>query len=107
MNHHPLTTSDRIHIEIFHKEVLSTHKIGKRIGRHHSAISRELKRNENDQAETAQTKYMTRRKACKPIGKYSKALAECIEEVLYRKYSPEQIANTITKGILSFKTIYR
>lgn len=109
MSYHPLTTSDRIHIEIFHKEVLSTHKIRKQIGRHHSAISRELKRNENenDQAETAQTKYMTRRKACKPIGKYSKALAECIEEVLYRTYSPEQIANTITKGILSFKTIYR
>ena len=109
MSYHHLTISDRIRIEVFHKEGLSAREIGKRVGRHHSTISRELKRSENQnyEAEAAQAKYIDRRKACKSIGKYSKALAECIEEALYRTYSPEQIANTITKGILSFKTIYR
>ena len=51
-------------------------------------------------------KYCIRRKNSKPKGKYSKALVKQIERGLNSTYSPEQIANTLTKGVVSFKTIY-
>ncbi|MCL2566008.1 MAG: IS30 family transposase [Defluviitaleaceae bacterium] len=44
--------------------------------------------------------------ASKPKGKYSKALCLLVKEKLLATWSPEQIANTVAKGKLSFKTIY-
>ena len=109
MSYKHLTTFERSRIEVLKKLGYSARKIGKEIGRHHSTIARELKRN-NEQmynAETAHKKYCIRRKNSKPKGKYSKALVKQIERGLNSTYSPEQIANTLTKGVVSFKTIYR
>ena len=108
MSYKHLTTFKRSRIEVLKKLGYSARKIGKEIGRHHSTIARELKRN-NEQmynAETAHKKYCIRRKNSKPKGKYSKTLIKQIERALNSTYSPEQIANTLTKGVVSFKTIY-
>ena len=108
MSYKHLTTFERSRIEVLKKLKYSARKIGKEIGRHHGTVARELKRN-NEQmynAETAHKKYCIRRKNSKPKGKYSKTLIKQIERALNNTYSPEQIANTLTKGVVSFKTIY-
>ena len=109
MDYKHLTTFERTRIEVLNKAGFSTRKIAKEIGRHHSTIARELKRNskESYQAEIAHNEYMTRRTFSKPKGKFSLGLAQEIEEALANTWSPEQISNTLTKGVICFKTIYR
>jgi len=41
------------------------------------------------------------------MGKWNKELGDLLREKLVATWSPEQIANTVTFGRLSFKTIYR
>jgi IS30 family transposase len=87
----------------------SSRKIGARIGRHHSSIARELKRlgrPKSYNAEQAQSNYSQKRKSSKPYGKWSVVLSAEVKEKLIATWSPEQIAHTITKGRLSFKSIY-
>ena len=45
MSYKHLTTFERSRIEVLKKLGYSAHKIGKEIGRHHSTVVRELKRN--------------------------------------------------------------
>lgn len=52
-----------------------------------------------------QSSYETRRRNSK--GKGKAILLEIIASCLLATWSPEQIANTATAGIVSFKTIYR
>ncbi len=78
-------------------------------GRHHSSVDRELCRNiaEADyKAECARQAYHERRKRSKPKGKHSDDIVAVITEKLALTWSPEQIANTVTLGKVSFKTIY-
>lgn len=56
--------------------------------------------------EVAQLAYGARRKHSKPRGKCTTNLASVITDKLLATWSPEQIANTVTLGIVSFKTIY-
>lgn len=109
MNYKHLTTFERSKIEVLNKLGYSTRKIAKEINRHHSTIARELCRNNKSlyNAELAETNYRIRRKASKYIGKLNLNLISDIELALENTWSPEQIANTVTKGNLSFKTIYR
>ena len=50
--------------------------------------------------------YDTRRKSSVPKGKCTDDLIKIIEDKLLATWSPEQIANTVTLGLVSFKTIY-
>jgi len=108
MSYHHFTTCDRGRIEALHKEGYSARKIGEVIGRHHSSISRELSKNNGFvyTAESAQGTYEARRQCSKSSGKFTSELAQVVEDKLAETWSPEQIANTILSGILSFKTIY-
>ncbi len=108
MNYKHLTTFERSKIEVLNKLGYSTRKIAKEINRHHSTIARELARNNKFyKAELAENNYHVRRKASRYIGKLKLDLISDIESALENTWSPEQIANTITKGKISFKTIYR
>ena len=109
MSHHHFSICERAKIEELHKLGLSSRQIGKRIKRHHSNIARELKRlgeAEEYTAEVAQRDYKRKRKHSKPYGKINKELEEIITAKLLETWSPEQIAHTVTKGKVSFKTIY-
>lgn len=108
MSYKHLTTYERGRIEVLNKVGYSSREIGIELGRHHSTIIRELKRSINGsyKAETSQKDYEQRRQVSKPKGKYNKELAKEIEEKLKATWSPEQIANTVALGKVSFKTIY-
>ena len=109
MSYHHITTFERGCIEALHKIGFSTREIAKSLGRHHSAIARELRRNKHEKGyscNTAQKNYHSRRQLSKPKGKFDPHIAKQIEDKLNATWSPEEIANTITAGKVSFKTIY-
>jgi len=108
--YHHFNICERGKIEELRKLGFSTRAIAKRINRHHSSIARELKRLKATmqyKAEAAQVDYETKRRNSKPIGKFSSELGCLLKEKIEQTWSPEQIANTVTKGKLCFKTIYR
>ncbi|CUX15329.1 MULTISPECIES: IS30 family transposase [Eubacteriales] len=109
MSYHHFTTYERGKIEELLSLGYSHRKIGQRLGRHHSSIDREILRNITNigyDGESAQSTYKTRRKRSKPKGKCTESLIACITDKMLATWSPEQIANTVTLGIVSFKTIY-
>ena len=108
MNYKHFSTYERGRIEVFAKLGCSARKIAEELKRHHSSISRELKRSSTNayMAENANQSYQTNRERCKSNGKYTKEIGDMIEKRLCETWSPEQIANTEMKGKISFKTIY-
>ena len=109
MSYHHLSTFERGRIDDLLKLRYSHREIATRLGRHHSCIDRELKRNKRGagyDCVSAQSVYHARRCNSKPLGKRSDSLVSIIEEKLSATWSPEQIANTVTLGVVSFKTIY-
>jgi len=109
MSYRHLSISDRGRIEALHQIGYSCRKIATELARHHSSISRELKRcaaKTNYKADIAQQDYEIKRINSRPNGKWNKELAQVVAEKLAVTWSPEQIANTVTLGQLSFKTIY-
>lgn len=109
MSYHHLSTFERGRIEELTSLGLSNRRIAKRLGRHRSTIDRELRRNATRasyHSESAQMSYYQHRKNSKPKGKRSNEITAIIEEKLSATWSPEQIANTVMKSKLSFKTIY-
>ena len=110
MSYHHLTTYERGRIEALHELGFSNRVIARQLGRHRSCIDREIRRNITAveyKAEPAQKNYQQRRIHSRPKGKWDEELANCIQQRLRETWSPEQIANTETKGRISFKTIYR
>ena len=82
-------------------------RITKILGFHHSTISRELKRCDNEYESIYAQKDKIEKSSSK--GRKSKAddkLTKAIYEKLHKKWFPDQIANTICKDIVCFKTIY-
>lgn len=109
MSYHHFTPIERGKIEELNKLGMKSRQIGLRIGRHHSSIARELSRlslSDEYDAQAAQKDYEAKRKNSKPTGKWSKELETLIADKLEHTWSPEQIANTVAKGKISFKTIY-
>jgi IS30 family transposase len=109
MSHHHFTPIERGKIEELNKLGYSSREIAIRLKCHRSSISRELCRFANSSeynAETAQLNYEMQRKNSRPNGKWNDELAEVITDKLKATWSPEQIAHTVTKGKVSFKTIY-
>lgn len=109
MSYNHLTISERIRIEIFYSLGYSSREIARHLNRHHSTISREIKRGKSCglyTAESAQSLYERRRSNCTYFGKITLDIDKIIIEKLLQKWSPEQIASTVLKGVVSFKTIY-
>ena len=107
MSHKHLTINERNKIEVLCKEGYSSRQIAKILSFHHSTISRELARcKDNYKANKAEIDRL-KRSSCK--GRKNKSTHELIEVIkdnLNKKWSPEQIAGRLFKGLLSFKTIY-
>jgi IS30 family transposase len=109
MSYHHFTTFERGRIQELLSLGYSHRSIAQKLNRHHSSVSREIRRNmisSGYTGESAQLAYDTRRKASRPKGKFSESLAEIIADKLLLTWSPEQIANTATLDIVSCKTIY-
>lgn len=109
MSYHHFSTVERGRIEELYHLGYSCRSIGVRLGRSHTSISRELKRNGAQgsyQGALAQEKYEMRRQKSYWSGKYTAELGEVIYCKLEETWSPEQIAHTITLGKASTKTIY-
>lgn len=109
MSYHHFTTYERGKLEELLLLGYSIRQIARRLERHHSSIAREISRNSPESGyspEQAQHNYELRRQQAKPKGKITTQLIELISEKLLATWSPEQIANTIMLGKVSFKTIY-
>ncbi|MBN2984150.1 MULTISPECIES: IS30 family transposase [Cohnella] len=113
MGYTHLSITERSQLEVLRRLGWSNRAIGKELGRHHSAIAREIQRGSVEgeyRAETAQTAYEERRSTSKPKGRFTTELADELEEKLQQTWSPEQIAEnrrTSGKPFVCFKTIYR
>ncbi len=108
MSYHHLNTFERTRIEVLSTLGYSTRQISKQLNRHHSTIARELKRNTNNlyiAEQAAQLAKERRYKFRRPSTKTTE-LITLIQAHLNLTWSPEQIANTVLKGKVSFKTIY-
>ena len=97
---------------------LSNIAIAKQLGVSQSTVSRELLRNcpsgttlsdrkKSYSAENAQARYEKKRKNSRPYGKCYLNVVKTAEKCLKKSYSPEQIANSDLKGIVSHMTLYR
>ena len=107
MSYKHLTLNERNKIEVLSKEGYSSRKMAKVLGFHHSTISRELKRcADNYKAFDAQNDKVEKSSLKGRESKVDDNLRKSIVEKLHRKWSPEQIANTMCEGIVCFKTIY-
>ena len=107
MSYKHLTLNARNKIEVLSKEGYSSRRIAKILGFHHSTISRELKRCDNKyEAVDAQKDKIEKSSSKGRKPKFDDNITKCISEKLNKKWSPEQIANTVCKDIVCFKTIY-
>ena len=107
MSYKHLTLNERNKIEVLRKEGYSSRRIAKILGFHHSTISRELKRCDNEYEAVYAQKDKIKKSLSK--GRKSKAndnITKSISEKLHKKWSLEQISNTVCKDIVCFKTIY-
>ena len=109
MSYKHLNTFERTRIEVLSKMGYSTRQIAGQLNRHHSTIARELKRNTQKtyQAELADELAEQRRLVCHRPETKSEEVIQTIQHYLKLTWSPEQISNTVLKGVISFKTIYR
>ncbi len=97
-----LTKYDREQIELYFRLGLSGRAIAKRIGRHHSVVERELKRNRSPYFvyEALKADYFSQRRAKKTNKRKlekSEKLYEHVLEKLDLDWSPEQIAGRLKK----------
>ena len=111
MSYLHFTLKERIKIEIFFEMGYSSRKIAVILGRSHTSVSREIKRNVDLKskytAENAHKNYQINKSKCGRKGKFTKELAEIISAKLTATWSPEQIQFYNNKSIgVSFKTIY-
>ena len=115
-----LTKYDREQIELYFRLGLSGRKIAERIGRHHSVVERELKRNRSPHFvyEASKADYFSARRAKKTNKRKlekSEKLYEYVLERLDDDWSPEQIAGRLRKhpplklrGLtISYEAIYQ
>lgn len=107
MSYKHLNINDRNMIEVFHKEGYSSRKIAKILKVHHSTISRELNRCKEKYNALEANKDSKLKSSFK--GRKNKSTDTVKKEIIAKlniKWSPEQIAETVLKDIVCFKTIY-
>lgn len=105
---------ERGKLELLHSQGWSTRVIARELGRHHSSVARELKRNQisNEyKADAAHIASEERRNLVRYLGKHTPERIDYITEKLEATWSPEQIAGRMKQDYpdirISFKTIYR
>ena len=107
MRYKHLTINDRNKIEILSKESYSSRRIAKILGFHLLIISRKLWRCDNEyEAVYAQKNKIEKSSSKGRKPKVDDKIIKFISEKLDKKWSPEQIANTVYKDIVWFKTMY-
>ncbi|WIV17967.1 IS30 family transposase [Paenibacillus polygoni] len=112
MSYTHLSIIERSKLEVLHQLGLSARAIARELDRHHSTISRELRKNQSlngYQAVASEHRYKHLRQAQKPREKWTETLGKEIEQRLHETWSPEQISMRYRlKGepMVSFKTIY-
>lgn len=107
MSYKRLTLNERNKIEVLYKEGYSSKRIAEILGCHHWTIARELKRCDNWYKAHKAEKDKKHKSSLK--GRKNKSTKEIIctiKEKLSLRWSSEQIAGTLYKGKLTFKTIY-
>ena len=120
MSHSHLTLEERISIEVFVSMGLSCREMARRLGRSHSTLSRELRRNSNSakrgyRAQSAERRARKRRKRARHYRCMNRpGLIAWVDEKLRANWSPEQIAGRIRLEYpedqsmrISTETIYR
>ncbi|EAK8386874.1 IS30 family transposase [Listeria monocytogenes] len=114
MNYKQFNIDERACIASFLREGKNYSVMAELLGRSVSSVSREIKRNANEQGvynpSLAQIKADTRKTQKKNRSKYSLTLKQKIEADLLKGWSPEQIVGTYRTAEDSFvchKTIYR
>ena len=101
MSHSHLTLEERISIEIFVSMGLSCREMARRLGRSHSTLSRELRRNVGSakrgyRAQSAERRARKRRKRPRHYRCMNRPeLLAWVDEKLRANWSPEQIAGRI------------
>ena len=109
-----ITEWERYQIAILRKEGFNITQIAKRLGRHRSSISREMRRNTNWKGvwtpSKAQEKAQARRWKSRKKPQFTQQEFQIVIKLLKLKWSPEQISNVLKGfGILSIshETIYK
>lgn len=110
-----ITADERDHIACWHAAGVSNKEIGRRLGRYHTSIDRELKRNEHrgDYTAVAAQKLSERRNhlSRKRNALKDQKIYAYVVEKLRTGWSPEQIAGRLKKEhkktVLCHETIYR
>jgi len=109
-----ITTEERYIIAHLKRKGSSKAEIARQVGRHRSTISREVKRNSNSRgvyrSSKASEKANGRRSRTRKKPQFSKEDYSIIEELLRKKWSPEQISNYLRiegRMLISYETIYR
>lgn len=99
MSYHHLSRRERKKIANMHRIHFSMRRIADVLGRSPSTISREIRRNSEEnkyKSSIANERYAQRRTRCKPKGRLAnRHLCEYIREKLMRAWSPEQIAGRL------------
>ena len=101
MSHSHLTLEERISIEIFVSMGLSCREMARRLGRSHSTVSLELRRNSRSakrgyRAQSAERRARKRRKRARHYRCMNRPeLLAWVDEKLRANWSPEQIAGRI------------
>lgn len=106
MSYTHFTIIEQSKIEVYLELKYSIREIGRKLERHPSSISRELKRNPDYKAEQAQENYKKRKARCGAQTKLSPALKIVLQEKLNQAWSPEQLVGCLFPDSLSFKTTY-
>jgi IS30 family transposase len=91
---------ERGKIELLHKQGMSTTMIGQEIGRHRTSVGREIRRNASlsgYQAQAAQTRYVERRKVCRPTTRLTNERLRdvVVEKIAEEEWSPELVAGRL------------
>lgn len=117
-NHYShLSPEERGMIEAYLDEGLSQSEIARRLNRHRSTISREIKRGSEErkanslarlryQATSASNLAAMRKRNCGAVSKANPHIVKTILKYLKMKYSPEQIAHAISNVNVCTSTIY-
>ena len=116
--YHHLSEEKRAAIMALAREGFSGARIARHCGISEATVSREFsrqfpqciplkERRKRYEAAAAHTRYRENRKKSKTKGKLLPRVIETAEKLIRRGYSPEQMANTVLKGLASTVSIYR
>ncbi|MDP9675756.1 IS30 family transposase [Paenibacillus jamilae] len=101
MSYSHLSIVERGKLKILHQQGWSARAIAHEIKRHHSNVSREIRRNQVEgiyTADSSEQAYQRRRKTPVPVEKWTRSLAREVEEKLQQTWSPERF-HSVSRGM--------